>query len=911
MSEPSVTPAPSRLGLLALLPLGLFALAARGSQAGALPIDVRLDWIPSLGVTLGFHVDALSMLMVLLITGIGALVLVYAAGYAATTADRGRLFALLLAFMVAMVGCVTSDDLVLLFVFWEATSVISFLLVGFKHGYEESRSSAQQALMVTGGGGLALLAGVLLLSDVAGTTSIQRILDTSPAWIDDPRVAGALVCIFLGAFTKSAQVPFHFWLPGAMAAPTPVSAYLHSATMVKLGVYLLARLHPAFGDLVLWQLTLVGVGGVTSVWSMVLTIQERDLKRILAWSTVSALGMLVLLIGLPGEGAATATAAFLLAHALYKAPLFFVAGNVDLAAGTRIVDRLARLGPRMPFTAAAGSMAGLSMAGIPLSFGYVAKDVIKIAKSETDAFQWVTYASIFVSAASIAAAGVATFRIFWQGRRSRPEHAAEGSWATWLPPLSLATLGIALGLYPAPVEQLLSDAAHAMGRAESLEAMRADGKAGGVALGITIALGVALYLAWDTLHRQQQKLPRVPTLQAAGWYAALMGAIPFVATAVTRRLQAGRLPAYLAMVLAFVGVVLGLTLAQLEPIRWPAFALATDPTTVTAVGAVLFLVGASVTACVVRDRFVMLLVSGVVGLSSALLFVAFGAPDVACTQLAVEVAFVVVLAAILLRVRRLDLDEPPLPSRAQRAGRAALARGVGAVVAALVLVGDAFSPDPTLTEFFATRSVPEAYGRNVVNVILVDFRAVDTLGEIIVVTLTFLAALPLLRLLRDRRRTSLPRAATGLTSRALMLDVFVRGLYPVMLAAAAVILLRGHNEPGGGFIAGMVAVAATAALAVARGAGHALSRLPFGPSRLAAGSALLSLASGLPALALGEPYMTHLWTTVPLGIMDYKLSTVLAFDLGVFGAVWGALGGLAARAIELDERTLEPGHEGP
>jgi len=901
MSEQQVTTA-SRWGLLAVLPLAAFALAVRALVTGALPLETRLEWIPSLGVALGFRVDALSMLMVLLITGIGALVFVYAAGYLAGTPGRGRFFGLLVAFMLAMLGCVTTDDLVVLFVFWEATSVVSFLLVGFKHEYEASRKSAQQALMITGGGGLVLLAGVLLLASVAGTTSIQRLVATAPEWIDDPRVSGAVLCVVLGAFTKSAQFPFHFWLPGAMAAPTPASAYLHSATMVKLGVYLLARLHPAFGELVLWQLTLVGVGAFTSVWAMVLTVRERDLKRILAWSTVSSLGMLVLLIGLPGEGAATATAAFLLAHALYKAPLFFVAGNVDLATGTRLIDDLSGLGRRMPFTAAAGWMAGLSMAGIPLSFGYVAKDVIKIAKSDSAAFEWVTYASVFVSAASIAAAGIATARIFWHRSPLRPEHAKEGSAATWLPPLIAASFGIFLGLYPAPVEPLLTDAAAAMGRAQSLQQMRADGTASWAALGVTLALGLAIYLAWDFLHRQQGKLAGHEALRASGWYAGAMASIPWLASRVTRRLQAGRLTAYLGVMLAFVLGALALALGQLPGARWPALTLELDFATVAAAGAVLLIVAASVAVCVVRDRFVMLLVSGVVGVCSALLFLAFGAPDVAFTQLAVEVAFVVVLAAILLRVRRLELNEPPPSSTRRRALRAALALGVGGSVGALVLLGDTFSPDPALTEFFATRSVPEAYGRNVVNVILVDFRAVDTLGEIIVVTLTYLASLPLLRLLRERQRDAAPPGATGLTDRALMLDVAMRGLYPLMLAAAAVILLRGHNEPGGGFIAGMVAVSATAALAVTRGSRFALSRIPFGPRRLAAGSALLSLASGLPALALGEPYMTHLWATIPLGFTDYKLSTVLAFDLGVLGAVWGALGGLAARAISLDER---------
>lgn len=920
MSETTPTPAPlptpprlapSRLGWLALLPLAIFGLALRAFFAGDIPLERRWAWIPSIGVELGFRLDALALVLVLLITGIGTLVFVYAAGYMAGTPARSRLFVLLLAFMLAMIGCVTADDVVLLFVFWELTSITSFLLVGFKHEYEASRKSAQQALMVTGGGGLVLLAGVLLLADAAGTTSIQEMLTNAPSWVEKPTIHGALVCIFIGAFTKSAQFPFHFWLPGAMAAPTPVSAYLHSATMVKLGVYLLARLHPAFGEDRFWQLTLVSVGAFTSVWGMLLTIRERDLKRILAWSTVSALGTLVMLIGLPGEGAATATAAFLLAHALYKAPLFFVAGNVDLATGTRLIDELSGLGRKMPWTSAAGWLAGLSMAGIPLSFGYVAKDAIKAAKADTDVFQWVAYAGVFVSAASFAAAGIATARIFWRRLPLRPAHAREGSMATWLPPLLIASLGIAFGLFPSLIQTLVTKAASAMGPAASMEAMLADDSASVTALLILVSLGVALFLGWDRLHRVQRhfRLPRV--YRAVAWYEALMAAIPAAASRVTRRMQMGHLSTYTVLVLVFALVALTFVLANGPAFSWPELVLALGPSEIAVAGAVLTLVCATVTVCIVRDSFVMLLVSGLIGLACALLFLFLGAPDVAFTQFTVEVAFVVVLASILLRVRRLDLVVAPKLPAHHSVFRALLSLAVGAMVAALMLLGADFDPDPSLTEFFSARSVPDAHGRNVVNVVLVDFRAVDTLGEIIVVTLTFIASVPLLRLLRERWRRPkvlLAPSERGMSPTPHIFDVAVRGLYPIMLASSLVILFRGHNEPGGGFIAGMVAVAATSMLSVARGARAALARVPLGPHRLAASSALLSLASGLPALFLGEPYMTHLWGKLPLGFTELDVSTVLLFDLGVYGAVWGALGGLCARAIEIDEpRDAEPG----
>jgi len=282
------SPRPSRLMLLALVPMAGFVLCLRSLAAGDIPWEIEWTWIPSLGVDLGLRVDGLSLQFLLLITGIGALVFLYAASYMASDARRVRLFALLSVFMAAMIGCVTADNLVALFVFWELTSLTSFLLVGFKHEYEASRAAARQALMVTGGGGLVLLAGIVLIGEAAGTYSIQSLIRASPDLLAHPSIPMALAFVFVGAFTKSAQWPFHFWLPNAMAAPTPVSAYLHSATMVKLGVYLLARLKPAFGEHWLWEPALVSVGALTAAWAMLLALRERDMKRILAWSTVSA-----------------------------------------------------------------------------------------------------------------------------------------------------------------------------------------------------------------------------------------------------------------------------------------------------------------------------------------------------------------------------------------------------------------------------------------------------------------------------------------------------------------------------------------------------------------------------------------------------------------------------------------------
>jgi multicomponent Na+:H+ antiporter subunit A len=892
--------------LLALLPLAVFGLSLHAYSST--PLSWALPWIPSLGIDFSFRLDGLAMLFVLLISGIGSLVFVYASSYLGGVPQRGRLFLFLSLFMFAMLGAVSSDEVFLLFCFWELTSITSFLLVGFDHNSDKARQAARQALFITGGGGLALLAGLILLTQIAGTSSITTMLATSSSWNQHPLVPLALLGIFVGAFTKSAQYPFHFWLPGAMAAPTPVSAYLHSATMVKLGIYLLARLHPAFESNAMWQLVLVSVGAFTSLWAMILTVRERDLKRILAWSTVSALGTLVMLIGLPGEGAATATAAFLLAHALYKAPLFFVAGNVDLSTGTRVIDNISGLGRRLPVTAVAAWLAGLSMAGIPLSFGCVAKDVIKLAKNQAELFNWVAYVGVFVSAASVAAAGVAAVRVFWPWHRLSPPEARKDRWLTAIPPMLVALLGVLFGFYPSLVHTLITDAALAMGSSSSLMEMRelSDPAARNSAVGLTLVLGVILFMAWDKLHVAQKGVPTSPVLKPSDWYRGYLLAVPWLARRVTALMQSGHLRSYSAMVLGFSLLTLLLALLSLEHAWIPSFELENGPVSWAMAGVLLMIVVSSVLVCVLRNPFVMLLVSGMIGLASAILFLFMGAADVALTQLTVEVAFVVVLAAILLRLRKLELVGPARLEPWQTVLRAVFSISVGVSFAVLLLIATAFEPYLALEQYFMRNAVDGANGRNVVNVILVDFRALDTLGEIIVVTFTFLSSVVILRLLR--RALPEPEGAGeedcdgGERCRRCppLLAAATRWLYPLMLLGAAFLLLRGHNAPGGGFIAGMVAVAATAMLAVSRGSRYALGRLPLKPVALASASVLLSLLSGVPALFMGLPYMTHPWFELELWLTSVDVSTVLLFDLGVFGAVWASLGTIAARAIDVD-----------
>jgi len=731
---------------LATVPLTLFLLLAWGFASHPLPWQIDVPWVPSLAVSLAFRIDGLSAQMLALITGIGTWIFVYASGYLAHEPRRGRLFVVLLLFMLAMIGAVSADNVILLFLFWELTSLTSFLLVGFNHTDAQARAAARQALLVTMGGGLALLGGLLLLAQMAGSWTLSGIVAAAPALTGDPRLELALTLVLLGAFTKSAQFPFHFWLPNAMSAPTPVSAYLHSATMVKLGIYLMARLDPAFNDLLFWEAMLIGTGTLTAVWAAVLALRERDLKRILARSTVSALGTLTLLIGLPSPGAALAVVAFLFAHALYKAPLFMVAGNIDHATGTRNIDRLMGLRRSMPLTATAAVLAGLSMAGLPLSFGFVAKDVISVAKAEAEVLILVSYATVFVNAIAVAVAGVAAVRVFWGPPEAPRGQVHEVSWRMFVPPLAIVLLGIEFDFFPALADPLLLAAARSispqLGMVELSAALDLDVLLS--ATGITAVIGLLFFLAWDRLHQALHRLYWLDRFGPAALYEHLLQGLSRVAAWHTRRLQDGRLSSYLRLTLAallLMGAFAWWAGDSRPLIRWdwPAQAWA------WAVAALLIVAGAAA-ALLLRDRLAVLMASGLVGYGSAVWFLFAGAPDLAFTQFMVETALVVVAASVLPRYG-------PAPSGPQpwRWANVALAAAAGIGTFLLLAHLQGLPPNAELAEWFGRTSLPEAHGRNVVNVIIVDFRALDTLGEIAVVALSLLAALPLLAGLKRRR----------------------------------------------------------------------------------------------------------------------------------------------------------------
>ncbi|MBL8260682.1 MAG: DUF4040 domain-containing protein [Candidatus Competibacteraceae bacterium] len=754
-ASPHSEPSRSSYLWVALLPLAGFIGLVWGLLQHPLPWRGAWPWVPVLGVEFSVYIDGFAAQFLALIAGIGALVVVYASAYLAHEPARGRLFLILIAFMVAMAGAVSADHLLLVFVCWELTSLTSFLLVGFHHEDERARASARQALLVTLSGGLALLAAFILLADMAQSYSLRAIVERGPTLVGDPRLPAALALLFAGCFTKSAQFPFHFWLPGAMSAPTPVSAYLHSATMVNLGVYLLARLDPAFNELWLWERTLLGVGTLTAVWGAVQSLRERDLKLILAWSTVSALGTLTLLIGLPNPGAGLAVATFLFAHALYKAPLFFVAGNIDHATGTRVIDRLTGLRRAMPWTSAAALLAGLSMAGLPLSFGFVAKDLISSAKADAEVLAWVSYATLFVNAAAAAVAGVAAIRIFGGGTAEPQDHVREAPWRMVLPPLLIALVGLEFEFLPNLADPLLAEAARSISPGlDGTEIMAPYGSgAAVVAAEITFLVGVVLFLAWDRLHDLLQRVHWLDHLGPAAFYERALGAVAVAAAWQTRLLQHGRLAAYLrSSLLGLLLLAAGASLASgaRDWIELTASLFAAWPERgwLWLAAAALIAVGAAA-GLLLRDRMALLMSSGLVGYGSAALFLFTGAPDLAFTQFAVETALVVVAASLLPRY-----GPPPAIEGEPRALNALVALACGAGTLALLAQLFALPADRTLADWFGAASVPQAHGRNVVNVIIVDFRALDTLGEIAVVLFSFIAALPLLGALA--RRPSAP-----------------------------------------------------------------------------------------------------------------------------------------------------------
>jgi len=732
--------------LLALLPAALTAYFVRylGPVAAGRAVAVSYPWAPDLGVSLSFYLDGLSLLFALLICGIGALVVVYAGRYLYGHPHLGRFYVYLLAFMASMLGLVLAGNVLTMFIFWELTSLTSFLLIGFEHEREAARAAALQALLVTGAGGLALLAGLVLLGQVGGSLEFPALLNGGRAIQSHPLYLPILLLILAGAFTKSAQFPFHFWLPGAMEAPTPVSAYLHSATMVKAGVYLLARLSPILGGSDAWHYLVVGAGAATMLLGALVALWQRDLKRILAYSTVSTLGALVLLLGLDTVLSVKAAMLFLLAHALYKGALFLVAGAVDHETGTRDVTRLGGLARAMPLTAVAAGLAALSMAGLPPMLGFINKELLYEAKLQAPrAAALVTGAGVLANVFLVAVAGIVGLAPFFRRRADLPKKPHEAPPAMLLGPLLLAGMGLSCGLFPEVIANSLLSAAVSAVRAEAttVELKLWHGINPVFALSVlTLAAGAGVYAARGVIRRAGPLADAVGRWGPQRWYTLLLAGLNGLARAQTRLLQNGYLRVYLMVIIVTTVGMAGSALLLRGGLSGPIGDLS-DVRPYEGIIAVLIL-AAALMAVLTPSRLAAAAALSVIGYGVAIIYMLFSAPDLAMTQFAVETLTVILFVLVVYRLPRFA----PFSGRRARVRDALLAFLAGALMTALVLTATAVPRQSHLASYFAENSWTRAHGRNVVNVILVDFRALDTLGEITVLSVAAIGVYALLRL---------------------------------------------------------------------------------------------------------------------------------------------------------------------
>ncbi|PHP65164.1 Na(+)/H(+) antiporter subunit A [Zhengella mangrovi] len=744
--------------LLALVPLfnlvhfaGFLPEIAAGS-----PVTGGYAWVPEVNVNFSWYLDGLSLTFALLVTGIGALIVLYSGGYLKGHEDQGRFFSFILMFMGAMQGLVVADNFLTLFVFWELTSITSFLLIGFDHSRAASRRAAIQALVVTGLGGLSLLAGLLVIWNVTGVSELSLLLATGDTMRESPFYLAAFLLILGGAFTKSAQFPLHFWLPNAMEAPTPVSAYLHSATMVKAGVYLLMRLNPVLGETALWETVLPIFGGTTLIVGTLLATRQTDLKLMLAYTTVASLGLLVMLTGFGNEGAIAGAVLYLIAHSMFKGGLFMVAGLVDHESGTRDITRLGGLRKAMPVTFAAAVLAAFSMGGLPPFFGFLAKEEMYYAMVQGDAWSIAVLATAVIGNGLMFVIGFAVaLKPFLGEPVETPKHAHEGPVLLWLGPATLGLCGLLAALFSATSHAYFSGpmASAVAGTPVPVEITVVPHPGAALYLSLfTIALGILFYWNLERIRGMMTAL-----LNAIGWgpdkgFDQVMRGLVRLAGLFTRVIHNGKMEVY--MTVTFAGIALALILPmwlfgegpampafpQLPFYEWTILAIA-----VIGIAAVI----------IAKNRLTAIVSLGIQGFAVAVIFMLLGAPDLSFTQFMVETLSVVILALVMTRLRLSPADHRPTGEKLMDMTVAGLA-GIGFGLALLKITQIPF--DNSLTDFFNANSRVIAHGRNIVNVIIVDFRGLDTLGEISVVMITGLAILALIRIRKPRRGAA---AGTG------------------------------------------------------------------------------------------------------------------------------------------------------
>ncbi|WP_374013018.1 monovalent cation/H+ antiporter subunit A [Pseudoxanthomonas koreensis] len=867
------------LGLLVLLWLSPAVLQ------GWIP---RADhaWIPQVGFNLTLRLDGLAWMFAGLVLAIGALVVMYAHYYLAREDSAPRFFGCLLLFMGSMLGVVLAGNLLLLVVFWELTSISSFLLIGFWYKRQDAREGARMALAITGAGGLALLGGVLLIGRIVGSYELDVVLAAGDVIRASELYPWMLALVLAGVFTKSAQFPLHFWLPHAMAAPTPVSAYLHSATMVKAGVFLLARLHPALAGTDLFFYTVSGIGAITLLLGAWSAIFQHDLKGLLAYSTISHLGLITLLFGLSTPMAVVAGVFHIINHATFKASLFMAAGIIDHETGTRDLRRLGNLRRYMPMTSALAIIASLAMAGIPLLNGFLSKEMFFAEALEIRGHQYMRHA-IGVAALLYAVFGVAySLRFvheafFGQGPRAVKREPHEPPRWMKIPVQVLVLLCVAVGMFPAfTVAPVLHTAAGAiLGPALPRYSLAVwHGVNTPLLMSLAgIAGGIALYFGLRRLLDMHAIVRRSLGRTLFRWN---MDALYSVAGRFTRKVanrSLQRSMVWLVLAAVAAGAAPFLSGAH-APLEWRA----SQP--MPLLGWLMWLVLVACTVWTIRlyrQRLLALVVLGGAGLMVSLTFVFLSAPDLALTQLLVEM---VSLALLLLGLHYLPPRSPPerTPRRRRRDVAVAAVAGLGTGLLAYAMMTRA--PGDAASLEMLARSLPEAYGRNVVNVILVDFRGFDTFGEI---TVFGVAALIVHALLR-RARMAPEKVMSSPPMKLPVPADLAQLMFPLTLTVSVFLFLRGHNAPGGGFIAGLVLAVPLLIQYVIQGAASVESRFGFDYIRCIGIGLMVAGLSGAASLVFGVPFLTsgHLDLSLPL-VGTLPLASATAFDTGVYLVVFG------------------------
>ncbi len=903
---------------------GSVALAITALVAGLYPqvaeagvVRLTLPWLPAPGLDFSLRMDGFAWLFALMVTGMGTLVVVYARYYMSPADPVPRFFSFLLAFMGSMLGIVLSGQLIQLALFWELTSLSSFMLIAYWHHRNDARRGARMALIVTGAGGLALFGGVLLLGHIAGGYDLDTVLAAAGIVQGHPWYPAALALIALGALTKSAQFPFHFWLPHAMAAPTPVSAYLHSATMVKAGVFLLARLWPVLAGTDAWFWIVGGAGLCSLVIGGYLAIFQQDMKGVLAYSTISHLGLITLLLGMNSPLALVAAVFHMVNHATFKASLFMAAGIVDHETGTRSLRRLSGLYRAMPITATLALVAAAAMAGVPLLNGFLSKEMFFAETLFLSRPEWqriaLPLAATLAGMFSVAYSLRFIHQVFF-GPPARDLPRAPHEPARWmlLPSALLVMACVLVGIFPGlTVGPFLRTATDAILGSDAPAYSLAVWHGLNLPLSMSLAAmagGTVLYRMF--LRRAADTAPLLDRFDGRRTFDWLLPALTRGAEALQRRLSSPRLQKQL---LVLVGVALG---AALMPVLLKGSAWGgRTPTPPQPAFVLLWSVGAVCALAVAWQakfhRFAALAFSGGAGLATSLTFVWFSAPDLALTQLAVEVVTVVLILLGLRWLPRREAghvrEERAALTRLRRLRDALLAGACGLGMAGLTYAVLSRPDSDGLASFFIGQSLPAGGGHNVVNVILVDFRGFDTFGEITVLGSVALAVFALLRRFRPAPESvPLPRQqreqdgadgpaaardpAAQLPAGDLRLPaVLVRLLLPLAMLVALFFLLRGHDAPGGGFVGGLVLATAVILQYLVGGTAWVESRLRIRPVYWIGAGLLAAAAAGAGAWLAGAPFLTaRTWHgALPLA-GEVRLSSVLLFDLGVFLLVVGA-----------------------